>query len=379
MPPQTRNKQRKERLLKKVKDDDMKLLDEFAEENKKILAQQDAKTQQDKPQSTSEKEEVADRPLNDISHIKDADEMTKHMKKIYELIITYKQLHPNFEKESDRKKIEIITEKLCLGKIIEEFPIVTRYMICFGHFSEKAFREFLRRCENSKDDPIQMQKRGYRDDKWCQLQADYVTLLWREYNKYRHPSEKERKAVWTQTYQLLKKSFTDMKDKQKIAEKQVKEEKQLFNAENLKDYLERLHEGNQKVSPEDEPKVRLILENIILRGQMRNVFGELKSKIREIEPVCERYGKLPEHEAERRQRSTIRMTETVDAERMTEIPDKYKPEELKGMEMVPVPEEPPILYDENGFEIEEYVELDTTSDSANQSEVTAALQTEMKN
>lgn len=379
--PFTRNKQRKERLLKKH-EEDMKLLDEFAEENKK-MSEQAKMSEQTKPNDQSTKqltdqtksqdqktEDSTEHPLNDLSHIKNADEMAKHMSKIYQLILLFKQKNPDFENETDKKKVDIITTKLALGKIIEEFPIVTRYMICFGQFSEKAFREFLRQCENSKDTTANAQKRGYRDDKWCQLQANYVTLLWKEYNKHRHPSEGEKKMVWTQTYKLLKKSFTDMKNKQKEAEKQVKEEKQMFIAENLKEYLERIQSGKQSIPEGDEEKVRIILEQIINRGKMKEVLNQLKTKVPEIEPVTNKSGRLPEHEAERRQRATIRMTETVDAERMQEIPDKYKPEELKGMEMVNIPEEQ--LY---GIEVEEYVDIDAPIDSTQSMAAQSIMQT----
>lgn len=362
----TRNKQRKERLLNvnkkgqkqnskekkeqkaKEYDDDMIFLKELEEENKKLQ-----QSQTETPLiETEEKTPKKEYPLNDISYIKHADEMAEHMSKVYQLILAFKNMHPEFEKETDKKKVDIITDKLALGKIIEIYPIVTRYMICFGQFSEKAFREFLRQCENSKDDPVKSQKTGYRDDKWCQLQANYVTMLWKEYNKYRHPSEAEKKMVWNQTYQLLKKTFTDMKNKHKEAEKIVKEEKQVFAAENFKEYLERVQNGKQTISTEDEQKLKLMLENIIYKGKMQEVFDQLKKKISEIEPVFIRVGRLSEHEAERRQRNTIKMTEYVDAERMQEIPDKYKPDELKGMEMVPIEDSEEI----DGIEVEEWVE-----------------------
>lgn len=361
--PITRNKQRRERLQngkkKNVIDEDMKLLDEFAEENKKILEQQNAEAKaavneesEKKPEGEKSKEEY---PLNDISHIKNADEMVAHMAKVYQLILAFQKLHPEFEKETDKKKVDIVRDKLKLDKIIEAYPIVTRYIICFGQFSEKAFRDFLRQCEKSTTNPAEYQKPGARDDKWCQLQANYVTLLWKEYNKHRHPSEGEKKMVWNQTYQLLKKTFTDMKSKQKDAEKLVKEEKQAFIADKFKDYLERLKEGKQKIEAADEEQVRLMLEHVIYKGKMKEVFNQLKEKVPEIEPQFIRAGRMPEHEAERRKRATIKMTEYVDAERMHEIPDKYKPEELKGMEMVPIEE------NNDGIEVEEWIEEEIAS------------------
>jgi hypothetical protein len=233
----------------------------------------------------------------------------------------WKTLKEHIKKDNDFKemenqdKLELFRTKYGYAMFMDEFPIVSRYMICYGQYSEKAFSRMLRKIETTVHPPPEKRDKGYMEDQWVRRQADYVQYLWESYQK-RHQNTAERQWIWQSTYERLRKEFDDFRDMHKDIEERVKKEKKTLAGQNARELLERLAAGKQQLSKEEEE---------FLLTQLSEVFdkklnGTLDAEAEEEEP--------------KKDNNKIVMIETVDVERMKEIDDIYKPPELRQMEPV---------------------------------------------
>ena len=324
----TNSQRRRARLQQKKKAD----ADELAFLDKCI---QEAKETTPTPTSTPNPETKDGFVVPRKKIIEKAEEMWKTLK-------GYSKTNPEFKALSENDKLDYFRSNLGYGTFMDEFPIVSRYMIVHGQYSTKAFDRMLDKVEKAVHPPPQERAKGYMEDQWVMRQADYVQYLWEAYQK-RHYNTAERNWVWQSTYQRLKGEFDDFRNMHKDIEAKVKEEK-MFNAgQNARELLERLATGSQKLTAEEEEFLLYELQGLAYKKTFNDCLSELTSKVKLIEPSAEGTGSGPEHVPK------VTMIETVDANRMNEIDDKYKPVELRGMEAVP--EEPEEEYDEVVAEI----------------------------
>lgn len=242
-----------------------------------------------------------------------------------------------FKTRSDKVKIDTITSQFGIQKLYEKHPVVMRYMICSGEFSSAAFKKYMDAYvlhEKNKMNP--KAKPGDNEDRWCMLNANYVVDTYVDYHPNQRHNDAKKKMIRQNAYDLLKKDFTDFRDDYKKQEKKVKDDQKLYHGRNMKEALNFVlkHDANKMT---DETRQR-IFDNLTKARTFKNfniVMKQLKATREVIAPVREARGQLNEEEAKRRERQQITMIETVDAERMAEIPDKYKPEELRGMQAIP--------------------------------------------
>ena len=256
------------------------------------------------------------------------EEMVRRIDEMYAVVKKYSTEHSEFKDLPDKKKLELFRPQY--GELMNELPIVTRYMICMGQYSSKALHRVLHKTATMKHPPPDKREKGYMEDQWIRRQADYVQYMWEHYQR-RHYNNAERVAVWEHTYRTLKGEFDDFRDMHKETEEKVKEEKKELVGRNFRDLLERLKTGKQNIS-EDE---RNFLKNegsvIIFMALYKNVMAELLEEYPPIKATCVGVGAA---DANARPTPKITMIETVDAERMHEIDDKYKMPEHRGMDVV---------------------------------------------
>ena len=119
---------------------------------------------------------------------------------------------PSFIQLKDHEKVEVY-QKTKFKDFYESFPIVCRYMLCMGQFSNKAFLRYLKKCEAMQPhkNPNKKREKGEAEDEWVKRQADYVRYLWESYQK-QHFDKRDSNNIWQHAYQTLKQEFQDFKD-----------------------------------------------------------------------------------------------------------------------------------------------------------------------
>ena len=230
---------------------------------------------------------------------------------------------PDFVKLEDAKKLDHFRRNY--AELMENLPIVCRYMICCGQYSSKALERMLRKILNVEYLPEDKRPQGYMEDQWIQRQADYVQYMFDDYNKGKHREPAERVWAWQKTYELLKGEFNDFRNMHKEIEEKVEEEKKELAGRNIRELAERLATGKQKLNEKDEDYIKESLIKAIVKKLYSKVMAELLETYEQIEPVTQAWGTGDEKE-----KPKMTMIETVDTENMHRIPDKYKPAELRG-------------------------------------------------
>lgn len=210
---------------------------------------------------------------------------------------------PEFKQLSDEEKMSIFRNKYNYEEFMEEFPIVSRYMICHGQYSASAFDKMLSRIEKITHPPPNERPKGYMEDQWIKRQADYVQFLWEVYQK-RHVSQVEKQHIWNTTYENLKKEFNDFRDLHTDIEKQIKTEKKNLDGQNARELLEWITKNKHSLSEEEQYQLITELKELINKKN-NHIITEEVNLFEQKDP-------------------TILMIEHVDENRMDEIDNKYK-------------------------------------------------------
>ena len=161
---------------------------------------------------------------------------------------------PEYKEWEDKKKISYFRDTLKYKEFMDTYPVTSRYMICMGQFTVKAFKRFLQKLYTFKLDPIKRMEKGYTEDQWLRRQADYVRYLWEDYQKG-HYNINHAQIIWQDAYQKLRGEMDDFRDKHKEIEKNVDEEKKKHKIENVKELLGRITGSEQKLSEADMIKL----------------------------------------------------------------------------------------------------------------------------
>jgi hypothetical protein len=186
-------------------------------------------------------------------------------------------------------------DKICLYQNSEfktfytEFPIVSRYMICMGQFSETALRRFLYKCKNVNHDKDKSREKGYSENQWIERQSDYVRYLWESYQnkKFMHSESNE---IWKNTFEILKKEFQDFKDLHKEIENKLKKDDTVNKEELIKELLNRV--VNDKQSFDDTTAKHLLdgLKEQVIKQRRKKLLVEIISMVTTIAPTREAIG-----------------------------------------------------------------------------------------
>jgi hypothetical protein len=237
----------------------------------------------------------------------------------------YVRENPEFIQLEDKKKLETF-RNLGYSKMMDDLPIVSKYMICVGQYSAKAHKQVIDKTIKMKHPPVDQRSKDYNEDQWVRRQADYVQLMTIDYNKKKHYNIGETKAIWDHVYNVLKGEFDDFKNLHETSDKKIKEQDKDFTSKNLRNLLERIKDGTAELSQDENNQLLELLENISTKKNMKDTLSELQNKVEKIKEICSADGV-----GSAQVKPTIQMTETVDVERFAEIDDKYKPPELRGM------------------------------------------------
>ena len=243
---------------------------------------------------------------------------------IWQVLKAYVATNPDFKNLKDQDKLEVFRTKFGYAMFLDEFPIVSRYMVCHGQYSSKAFDRILKKIEKIVHPPPDKRETGYMEDQWVMRQADYVQYLWESYQR-RHQNTAERQWVWRSAYDNLKKEFDDFRNMHKEIEERVKTEKKTLAGQNARELLTRLASGGQNLNPDEQS---LILEELRIILEKKTITESDPDGQQEDDEDSQEYN------FDKQKDSKILMIETVDVERMKDIDDKYKSKEFIGMEPI---------------------------------------------
>lgn len=199
---------------------------------------------------------------------------------------------PEFVKMSDNEKVDLY-RKGEFKDFYTTYPIVCRYMICMGQFSNKAFKRFLSKCKVM----MTQAKQGDGDDQWIMRQADYVRYLWEAYQKGRFTAD-EAQSIWKHSYDTLAKEFKDFKDMHKETEEKLKKDEMYNKASLVKELAARVANNEQNLSSESERELLGALK-VRVAQQRRKLLLESINDLPKIQPTCICRGSVKETPIER--------------------------------------------------------------------------------
>lgn len=246
-----------------------------------------------------------------------ADDIIKIAEEMYTKLKNHVKQNPDFIKLEDKRKLDYFREKLGYKDFMTEYPIVTRYLICMGQYSSKAFRRMLDKIRMIQHPPPDKRDKGYMEDQWVRRQADYIKYLWEAYQKS-HINTAEANWVWENSYKKLKGEFDDFRNKYKEVEEHTKIEKERLKAKNALDLLERLKTGKQELNNQDQVNLINALKDRVYKRRMMLTMQELLKTRAVTPPSSEGIG---HGDATNEDRPTMTMVEHVDSERINEIPE----------------------------------------------------------
>ncbi len=191
-----------------------------------------------------------------------------------------------YQQMNDDEKITLIQKDF--GEFYNNFPIVSRYMICMGQYKKNAFKRMLLK---SKDDQEKQtaDKRDSNEDQYIIRQADYIRFLWEEYQEKTF-TQKDSDEVWSQAHTLLKKEFDDFKKMYDDMEEKIKQEKLKNKKERLYEMGERIISGKQSMKEEDAKKMVENLKNILYKQRSNAMIKQLASKLEPLDIAVEGVG-----------------------------------------------------------------------------------------
>jgi len=290
--------------------------------NKNIKRSPIAKDQLETNSSLTELSEDTKESIN--KQIKDQTNEAIHVlmeqaSQMWKVVKEHVKEHPEFMDIKDMEKLQYFRKEKNYDEFMDEFPVMTRYMICMGQYSGKAFKRFLSKLFNIRKQYM-AETQEVKHDQWLRLQADYVQYLWEAYQKG-HYNTAERKFVWQDAYKNLKGEFDDFQDKYKAIEKYTKEEKEKLKADNARDLIKRLSEGQQTLTEEQTKMLIYKLTDKVYKNKFNKVMNDIDANIKTTPAVTSQMGQGKEQNPNA---PRIIMTEHVDEDKMDQIPQKYK-------------------------------------------------------
>lgn len=279
----------------------------------------------------SKNEEQPVKPLISTEPTLSKEQIMEKASKMWNEYKSYVEKNKDFIYKSDKEKYEFFRSNMGYSIFIDEFPIVSKYMICLGQFHINAFSKLLTKIYNVAAKPVDPSDKNYNEDQWCQRQADYAAYLYEETYKKKHWNTAERKYIWETTYKLMKGEFNDFRNTHEEIKKKVEKEKVVLNAKNSRELIERVLSGTQKLSEEDQLYLISELKNLMYKKQFDDCLKDLLVSTNKIKEDLILYTTSQRGEGPDKPIPKITMIETVDANRMGEIDDKYKDDIYKGL------------------------------------------------
>jgi hypothetical protein len=186
---------------------------------------------------------------------------------------------PEFVKKSDNEKIELYQTSEFKDFYVN-FPIVSRYMICMGQYSNKAFKRFLIKCKTMHDVKPSIAKKN-TEDEWIKRQADYIRYLWESYQR-QHFSSTDSQNIWQHAYQTLSQEFKDFKKMHKETEDKLKLNDKYNKTELTKELLNRLSNEDQSLDDDTTKNLLLKLQDKVFTQRKNILIKQINNDVKKI-------------------------------------------------------------------------------------------------
>ena len=191
---------------------------------------------------------------------------------------------PTFVKKSDSEKVDIY-QKSEFKEFYNNYPIVCRYMVCMGQFSNKAFKRYLLKCKSMST--VKHTDKHNVEDEWIQRQSDYIRYLWESYQK-QHFKAADSQEIWQQSYKMLTQEFTDFKKLHKEIETKLEVDDKFNKSSMVKELLQRLSTEEQTLDTTTTTTLIKKLEDKLFIQRKNAVSSQIDKDVKKIEPtrVC---------------------------------------------------------------------------------------------
>lgn len=239
---------------------------------------------------------------DEVQKIKDSDDEDSVKIPLIEaqqiwLNVTILMQSDQYKNMTDDEKIALIQRDF--KDFYKNFPIISRYMICLGQYSQTAFQRMLIRCKtiteliHESNDKAEIQdekskKKDFNEKSWIERRADYVQFLWEDVQEGSFDPV-DAKKIWNQIYEALLSEFTQFKTMHDDAEKKIKEDEIKHKKELLYEMSERLVSGKQVLANTDAHALVNKLKDIVYKQRFTNLVKQLND-VTLIEPIIEAVG-----------------------------------------------------------------------------------------
>lgn len=253
------------------------------------------------------------------------------MEKMWKVLKDIVKSNSEFAGYDDKKKLSYFRDKLQYEQLMDEHPIVTRYMICLGQYSSKAFRRQLIKIKTCLSNvPVEREK-GYMEDQWIMRQADYVRFLYEAYKKGKYDNL-EAKMIWQNAYKSLKGEFDDFRKLYDDKKEEIEKNKQQFQQERTSELMESLRSGSKELPEEDMKNLIEKLKKIKAEKEkkenisVQQIPSDKKSLLENIPEENTETKSKPKRKNKSKddKKIGITMIAYADDEEYSKIDDKYK-------------------------------------------------------
>jgi hypothetical protein len=167
---------------------------------------------------------------------------------------------------SDDKRVDALMLKC--KDFYQTFPVVSRYMVCMGQFSPRAFNRYLEKRHRSKPSPNADQ--AEKADQLIRCQASYLQYLWESMQK--HVDTNRSKEIYQHSYKMLKEEVDKFKKQEKKIRFQLEKEKKEANVEKIVSMTDKI---------KNDPNLMKRLQVIMYKKHHRVVMNELLTRARQ--------------------------------------------------------------------------------------------------
>jgi len=188
----------------------------------------------------------------------------------------------NFSNMTDDEKLQSIQKDF--KEFHNNFPIVTKYMVCMGQYDLGAFKRYLKLYESRLSNPPKNRSKDYVEEQWIECQANYVRYLW-ETLQIKRFSKTESNKVFQEAHKMIRKDFKNFRQMHKKMEEKEQQEKSKHHVELLKEVINRITQGQQ--NPQLSEKIKLVnkLRDVKYKQNFERVLLQIKNDILLIKPV----------------------------------------------------------------------------------------------
>lgn len=205
---------------------------------------------------------------------------------------------PSFIDMKDTIKIDLY-EKSEFKDFYTSFPLVSRYMICMGQFTEKAFTRFLK-----KRAVLMPANQQLSEDDWLKSQAFYIRYLWESYQK-KHFNMSDAQKIYDNAYETLTKETADFKAMHDNIEKKLETDEKRSKSEMVKEVLGRLVNQEQSLDTSTTRDLIYKLQKRVDEQRRKSVIAQINNDVALIRPTRMATGLRKELKPRKSTQSTI--------------------------------------------------------------------------